>query len=140
MSIEVREAGLSDIDTLVSWGRDFHKASPWRHAHYDEAAVRQILTDTIESETAVVFMHDKGMIAGFIMPLWLSPDHKIAHELFWWATEGGGVLLKALEKWAEEQGANEIVMVGLHEAGDRVKRIYEAKGYLPKEYSYSKRL
>lgn len=137
----IREAGLDDLDRLLSWGREFHQFSPWRHTPYSEGAVRQILTDIFDSDTATVLMHDKGMIGGFIMPLWLAPDHHLAHELFWWAESDGGSLLDAFEDWAKSKGAKEVIMLGLHGVdGDKVKRIYTHKGYNPREYTYSKEL
>jgi len=135
----VREAGLSDVEQLISWGRAFHAISPWRHASYDADAVRQIITDAIEVDHATVFMHDKGAIGGVVTPLWLAPEYKIAKELFWYSGGGGKELLDAFEEWAERLGANEIMMSGLDELGEKPKEIYRKRGYSPIEYSYVKR-
>lgn len=138
--MEVREAGLEDIDQLISWGRLFHRASTWSHVEFSEDSIRQKLIDTIESDQAVVLMHDCGMIGGFLAPVWITEGYVVAHESFWWAEKGGGSLLRAFERWAKENGAQSAVMMHLEDGTDRVQRIYEHMGYKAIERSYEKRL
>lgn len=138
----IREARLEDIDRLISWGERFHAASSWRHAPYSPDAVRRTLTEIIQSERAVVLMHNHGMIGGFLTPVWLSENHDLAHELFWYCEKKGEGkrLLNAFEDWAKRLGAKDIVMVGLEYNREKIDGIYRHMGYSPIEQSYLKRI
>jgi GNAT superfamily N-acetyltransferase len=66
-----------------------------------------------------------------------------ATECFWYVhpdSRGRGTsLLKAYEQWADEQGCKKKIMVHLMDSmSDRLKNLYERKGYRAMEVHYVK--
>lgn len=87
----------------------------------------------------VVFMTDRGCIGATLVPEWFNGARLLACELFWQADGGGLDLLRAFERWAADQGANEIRMASLAKL-PRAGRLLLARGYSPAETSYRKEL
>jgi GNAT superfamily N-acetyltransferase len=132
----IRPATLADLDQITAWGALFH-ASSGMAAPYDPEATRDFVAKLIEAPQATVLMHDHGMIAGVLSPAYCAPEWVIAVELFWWAERDGQSLLRAFEKWARDEGTNEIRMTTLA-ANPRVGSIMARAGYAAAETSYSK--
>lgn len=139
ISNDVREAGLSDLGQLLEWGARFHEQSNWSHEPFDAERVKQTLLKMIEADGAVVLKHDRGMIGGLLTPLWFS-TRTIAQELFWYAEDDGGRLLKAFEAWAARRDADYLMMTGLKDERGRIQRLYARKGYEVAEYLYRKKV
>lgn len=116
----------------------------------DEDAVRTLVGSLVESEAGAVFVAvDKdgeviGTTAGMLFPLWMCPAHTTGQEMFWYVREdrrrskAGKLLFNALEKWAKEH-ADSFNMVALsHMHEKRIGNMYESKGYVPLERTYTK--
>lgn len=72
-------------------------------------------------------------------------DERVCQEFFWFIeleSRGEGFrLYRAFEKWAREQGCNELRMVHLIDSmPDKVALFYQRMGYSKTEVLYSKRL
>lgn len=74
-----------------------------------------------------------GAAAGFIAPLYFSPQHLAGEEMFWWSEPGhrcGLALLKALENEAKARGCVFFLMKSLSVLnGERMARVYRRCGY-----------
>ena len=136
----IRKASPDDLDQLMLWGERFHAQSNWILIPFVEAAFRKTLLSVMGREDSCLLMHDEGMVAGFLGPLWFSDRHIIAQEMFWYAENDGGHLLEALEDWARQAGADFLITSGLKDESGRIQRLYEKKGFELAEYHYRKRL
>ena len=129
----IREASWDDIPQLMSYISEFHKASPWAGEAFSPAATRTDLQNLISHPSACVLMHDHGVIGGQLTPLRFGKA-MLAQELFWWAKKDGLSLLRGFENWAADNGADLICMVSL--SGSKIGKIYERRGYEPRELFY----
>lgn len=117
----MRDADVDDLPLLIEMGRAFHEAAqpewPW-----DADGFRNTMAGLIKS--GFVKITDGGFIAGLIAPMPFSPDHIIAHEVLWWASDNSGArLMRAFRQWAKEQGASEIRW-SCRSSNQRVTRFY----------------
>jgi GNAT superfamily N-acetyltransferase len=137
----VRDATLEDIPQLVEWGAAMHEASPWASRTYDPDATAQFLDMLITAPHGAVFISDAGMIGGAMAPIFMTGE-RCAMESFWWARERGWELLKTFEQWARDQGCVGVLMLHMNgdERSERVVKIYERRGYAPRETGYFKEL
>ena len=98
------------------------------------------MREMIESEHACILVHEKGMIGGFLSPLFFDQKVILASEMFWWAESDGRLLLDAFEEWAEAKGASGVVMAAEQYAdrseNDRIDSIYARRGYAPNERNF----
>ena len=108
-----------------------------------EGKVISTIQELIETNSLIV-MGDPavGMVGGIIYPHYFN-DEIIAQELFWWVSPahrgGGGTrLLDAFEQWAEDEGADKIMMISLEK--NDVSGIYKKRGYTSLEHTYEKKL
>lgn len=130
-----------DLEKIVQWATRFYAESGYKgQSNADQ--LRSTLRSLAENDVGCVLMHGHGFIAGMIVKSWYD-DAVIATELAWWAEKGGLILLSAFEKWAVEKGANRLTM-GVIERGlandERVKALYQRRGYAPKETAYVKEI
>lgn len=133
----IRQADWEDVPRLISYISAFHQASPWAREEFSPGATRIELQDMIASPASCIFLHDHGVIGGQLVPLRFGKS-LIAQELFWWAERDGFSLLKKFESWAIDNNADIICMAAL--TGTRLGRIYERRGYLPKESFFVRHL
>lgn len=111
-----------------------------RPGRYDESSVADSTRSLMES--GGVFVSERGMIGGFLMPAFWSRHYRSAAEVFWWAEDGQAmVLLDAFEGWARGHGAQE-VFIGTQAAyrGAAVGRLLQRKGYAMSETYWVKGL
>lgn len=136
----VRFAEVYDIPQLLIWGEEFHKKSPWSSTAFSTLDTAQKMREMIQSDHACILVHDKGMIGGFLAPLFFDQKTILASEMFWWAEGGGRLLLDAFEAWAADLGATGVVMAAEQYAdrseNDRIDSIYARRGYKPNERNF----
>jgi len=132
----IRAATIDDIPTLTEWGGKFHAASGMA-APFNPEAAKSLLAQLIPNPSAAVLMSDGGAIGGILSPAYCAPEWVLAVEMFWWAEKDGIRLLRAFEKWAHDNDADEIRMTSLA-ALPRASAILGRLGYDPAEISYSK--
>lgn len=88
-----------------------------------------------------------GMAAAIAYPQYFNTSRVAAQELFWWVDENargsgaGRELMRALESWARDKGADTMMMVALDDLnGDAVAKMYANSGYKPLERNFVKAL
>lgn len=145
----IREATLTDLDAMVRMGTEFHDSTPYAmDSERNPAQYRALGELLITDPTGVIFVRESdyrivGMLGAMLF------DHPVtgertAGELFWWAAPNsrgvtGVRLLKALEAWAREKGAERIQMTQPVWA-ERVGAIYSALGYEKQEIAWTRRV
>jgi GNAT superfamily N-acetyltransferase len=114
----IRQATSDDLPRLMAVAAQFWALTPWFRmgVERDDIAICSTLENAIENGSC--FVGDKGVIFGFMGPVWASPQHKIAVELAWWGAGEGMELLAAFEQWAKDEGAIGVQMSTLGSADD----------------------
>jgi GNAT superfamily N-acetyltransferase len=114
----IRQATSDDLPRLMAVAAQFWALTPWFRmgVERDDIAICSTLENAIENGSC--FVGDKGVIFGFMGPVWASPQHKIAVELAWWGAGEGMELLAAFEDWAKDEGAIGVQMSTLGSADD----------------------
>ena len=145
----IRKATKADLARCVEMSGRFILETGYRGKIADNpAARREIIAKLIDGPDGVVYVIDDdgllGMIGAFVFTHPMSGE-RIGCESFWWVepekrgTMRGVSLLKKAEAWADEKGADRMIMV--QPAGaPRVGRIYEMLGYDHLENQYQKDL
>lgn len=156
--VSVRPATLADMPVMLAMGAALHAESPrYQNLRYSpekvEALGRRALEDTLVTPAAGgLFVAEKnariiGMVFGFVTEFFFSTD-KVAsdHTLYVVPEERGkspvaGLLIRALEKWAAEQGAVDIVPgTSTQIAPEATVKLYERLGYERYGYVMRKRI
>lgn len=103
----------------------------------------------IESGIGAIFGLFMGEELAGVMGALIFPEpnsgEKQAMEMFWFVTpkaRGRGLsLLPKYEEWARAEGAKQICMAHLHDLQpERLKQLYERRGYRPMETHYLKEI
>lgn len=153
----IRPARSEDLDALADMGAQFFAYSAFAKAvPYDRDAARAAIASyaapgtMLTAPSGVVLVAEAdgeivGGLVGFIGPMWFNPSARIATELAWWVAEShrGGTaaikLYRAFEAWADEQGADVIVMSDLVIDGETpAARLFEKLGYATVERAHIK--
>lgn len=135
----IRRASIDDMPLILEMGRAFHRYSPYGDLAFDEPGVTAVVAKVLE--TGAIFVSERGMIGGVLLPLWFSPARRTAVEMFWWAEDGQGQALRgAFEGWAAENGALVQLSVLTNEHADRLDAHLVRHGYRRGETSYVKGL
>ena len=137
----IREATTKDIPEIVEMLARLAKASG-SLGKFDKKAAKAAVIQQIEEQGRVLFRSDKGLIAGFIVIPWDSPDWLMAFERWWWAEDGKWMpLLRKLEQWARQQGAGEVrIFTCIGPRSKRINAVFRRFGYGPREICYRKEL
>ncbi len=151
----IRPACADDVPDLLRIGRDFYAASgsAERGLGYDEADLLLSIQEMEERgffRVAEVGGRVVGAVGGLLGPWYLSRSQTMCHEVWWWVDHehrgaAGLALLRAMEEWAEEQGAACVQVASPpsltegHTAG-AVVRWFDALGYQWLESSWVRRL
>ena len=132
----IRTATIEDMPRLLQYADAFLSYHPLTATLPREmAAVEGMLGRMIDNPSAVIFVHDHGVIGGIIVPIWCAPKTAVATELFWWAERNGIELMRAFEDWACASGADIVQMLSI--AGRRSPdALYVRAGYAKTEVSY----
>lgn len=130
----VRFARASDVDSIIKIARKFHSVSGWNnYISFDEESLRDSLENMLDSEDACVLVDGNGgVLVGMIYPQYFNKSALVAQEVFWWAEKNGMRLFKAFEGWAEDNGADVIMMAALEDKNLRMETIismYKRNGY-----------
>ncbi len=136
----IRQATSDDLPRLMEVAVDFWAMSPWSDfAPRDDVAICAMLERAIEAGSC--FVGERGVIFGFLTPIWASPGKTIAVELAWWGAGEGQALLEAFEAWAKEQGAVGVQMSSLGAAhDDKTEAKLINSGYKLSERGFFKRV
>lgn len=132
-------AGRHDIPDLVPLALNCLESAGAR-GRLDRAAVEAGLRQLVADGDKVLVRSGRGMLGGFIMPLWCSPGWRMACEFIWWAEDRQWLpLLRAFEHWAQAQRADEVrIFSNLQPKAERIARVLARKGYEPREVGYRK--
>ena len=124
----MRQATPEDIPALVEMGRRCHAEKQDRYPFVErdcEAFFASVIKD------GVVLVHGRGFICGVISGQPSNVSYRTAYEIFWWSEDRGGArLLAGFEKWAKDEGCDEIAVS--HPTSERaVGRYLRRWGYRP---------
>lgn len=150
-TIIVREAVEADLPIYVQLSADFHAASPMqRVCKFDPEGFKEFVVIAMSNPDICILVAELngeivGITGGIIYPLYFSPSHKVAQELWWWLTpaaRGSGVgnkMFKHLQLWSKERGAKTIFMIALEdERAEKMEKVYCRAGFEPMERTFMK--
>jgi GNAT superfamily N-acetyltransferase len=120
-----------------------------QHIEVDvEYAQKRYLAMVASGMMTVFAMKRGGIIVGGLAGL-VCPDinngKKLAVECFWFVNEAdrgkGLLLLDAYESWAKSEGCDKMALIHLEDSfPDKLKKLYERKGYKLVESHYVKEI
>lgn len=138
-----RKATIEDVPELLRMGKEFAKAAGYSP---DDESIVVTAGQLIDNPYGVIIIGEGCMAGALAYPMFADSSCMIAQELFWWVDEdkrsggAGASLVKELESWAEEIGANKITLSALASSPAHVAKFYEKHGYRLMEVSYGKEL
>ena len=150
--MQVREAREEDWEGVLEKCQLFFKHTPMNsRCEFEEAGLKELFYQSLESDGAQVWVVDDGKVVGFcvmiLFPLVFSISTKVAQELSWWLDpeyRGSGAaqqMTAKMEEWARAQGANHMFMIALeNDKIDGMKQVYEKMGFDPIERTFCKEL
>lgn len=143
----VRTPVEADIPAMIAMGARMHAESPrYRHMDYAEDKIEALIRETLESTLASpapggIFIAEEegkiiGIFWGFVTELFCSHTKVACDNVFYIMPEYRGKariavkLLLSFERWAKEQGAEELLPGVSSMINDElVVGFYEAFGY-----------
>lgn len=135
----IRQATHEDIDHILKLSRAFFEASPYAGSiPFDGLAVENLIINVLDN--GIIFLSERGMIAGVLNPLYFNPLVKFATEIAWYCEDGQGEALKqAFENWARENKAAvcQFSIMNTPQMALLAKRL-EDDNYAPLEVAYVK--
>lgn len=135
----IRRATIEDTQQAVRFAKEFHAESVHSWIPVDDEALTSWMAGLITG--GAVFLSERGIIGGVIVPMYFNPSIKIAAELFWWAPQEGRVLREAYEAWAKGEGASISQFSGQrNDRSETVEKLFRRAGYEPVETGFMKRL
>lgn len=152
----VRAATRDDWPALLALARQGMEESPRHRGKFSARKTENLLRDSmgtllVDGPGGAFVAEEEGRIVGVL--LGCMGEHalcelKIAYEAAFYvlpAHRRGGeharALIRAFERWALDQGAQEAMMGDSSLTNPRaVGRFYRSAGYMPCEYGYSKEL
>lgn len=135
-----RIATLEDMPQILEIAQRFWGISPWQEHTFDPNKVAEVVEGLMSSDEGVVFIHQYGIIGGYLVPVFFNGDN-IANELFWFADKGGRELLEAFEDWASFMSVKKIILSSLAFGTERDRKmtnLYSRYGYSPIEMHFAK--
>jgi GNAT superfamily N-acetyltransferase len=150
-TIIVRNAVEADLPIYLQLSADFHAASPMqRVCEFEPEGFKEFVLGAMDNPDICILAAELngeivGITGGIIYPLYFSPSHKVAQELWWWLTpaaRGSGVgnkMFKHLQLWSKERGAKTIFMIALEdERAEKMEKVYCRAGFEPMERTFMK--
>lgn len=150
-TIIVRDATPADLPVYLQLSADFHAASPMqRVCEFEPEGFKEFVLSAMDNPDICILAAELngeivGITGGIIYPLYFSPSHKVAQELWWWLTpaaRGSGVgnkMFKHLQLWSKERGAKTIFMIALEdERAEKMEKVYCRAGFEPMERTFMK--
>lgn len=145
----IRDAVESDFGGIINLAKQFTKLAD---EPFDEESCINHLEWLMGEDYSTVMVcedsdgHIVGMVSGICAPVFWDESKKTAAELWWYVdpvSRGngvGGLLLTGLEKWARNMGAWRLSMMSIGDATPGIEKLYESRGYAPKERTFVKEL
>lgn len=153
MAVVVREPGPDDFEAYITLGVEFFRASPVADTiSLDVSGIATFLANALGQDHIGVWLAEKdgeivGIAGAMIYPLYFSPQHSIAQELWWWLTPkargsgAGKAMFDRIETWAKDKGADAVFALSLaNQKPEAMAKIYKRLGYRPLEQTYIKGL
>lgn len=147
----VRRAIAEDLEQYLRLGAAFHNASPVHSAvPFDYEGFTNFFLAAIYNPTMGLWAAEVngrlvGVAGALCYPMYFSPSHKVAQELWWYLTpeaRGSGIgkqMFSAIELWAKEQGATALFMIALEdERSPAMEKLYLRQGFKPMERTFFK--
>lgn len=143
---------MADYVMVLEMSLMFFKESPYKDMICDEAKMSDLIIDFITNtheRTVILALDDDGepigLLAGTVTEHLFSRE-KAAFEVIWWVkpdkrgAKASLELFGAFEYWAKRMGCKYIQFGAVHQTpyADKVKRLYERKGYVQIESNYLK--
>ena len=128
-----------DLDMIVSLAREAHVGSVWEDmgTTVDDASVRASVASLMARDDAAVFVSKRGVLMVCRVTLWFNHEQNTAHEIFYYATEGGDSLRREAEAWAGKG----LVTLSRHDKTDaRLEKLFTRAGYCAIEHTFIRRL
>ena len=144
----VRDGCNKDLDAIISMSRDFWQHTQFKNEEFQPEMVEGMALKGIDDGLCLVYEEDgkvQGFICGIKGCLLANADVLVGTELAWWVNPGfrsGGAglkLLSGIEKKAKSLGIKYWNMLYMESSmPQKVKCIYEHRGYKMTENSYTK--
>ena len=147
----VRRATEQDLPEYVRLARRFHAASPVSTAiPFDPEGFGAFYLNSLENPDIGLWLAEQDNrilgIAGAVMyPMYFSPTHRVAQELWWWlepearGSGAGAEMYRLIEAWATKNEASAMFMIALEDANSgKMANLYARKGYRPMERTFIK--
>lgn len=142
----IREATQDDVFDILILAKEFSKEAPKTHK-WNKDKTEQFIFSALQNTNMVIFVIDvggeiEGALVGLLSELYMS--HTVqATELAWFVSKeyrgkpSSVKLVKTFEKWAEENGANQVGM-GDIDGITNLEKLYNRLGYQRAESVYIK--
>lgn len=147
----VRRATLEDLPAYLPMGQAFHDASPMHQViPFDPEGFSQFYKSALENPHAGMWITEVdgrpvGIAGALAYPMYFSPSHLVAQELWWWLAPearghgAGQAMYDAIEAWANEQDVSALFMIALEdERAPQMEKLYARKGFRPMERTFFK--
>ena len=144
--ITIRIMAVEEIERLYPIADSFFKASEFS-SDFNPEHFKARWTAFISNGYGVIFVIEKNEeVVGCLGALKYSDPNNgkiMATEMFWFVLPEhrgkGTLLLDAFEIWAHREGCQSLIMVYLTDSmPEKVKNIYENRGFRPMEVHYVK--
>lgn len=147
----VRKATEADLDQYVVLANDFHNASPMNGiAEFDIEGYASFYKNALNNLDVGIWLAEidskiVGITGAMVYPLYFSPTHLVAQELWWWLTPtargsgAGAKMFKQIEQWAKEKNAKSLFMIALEDdRAEKMEKVYIRAGFTPLERTFVK--
>ena len=144
----IQRAIPSRLRELIPLIEEFYASSKFLrnfNADHCEEVWIKFITDGV----GVIFLlEENGKIIGFLAALKypdINSGELVATELAWFVKSTrrrkGLLLLKEFEEWAKKEKCKRVIMVHLMDSmPDKLRRVYEGRGYRAMEINYGKEI
>lgn len=151
MQLAVRPATAADLDQYVVLAKDFHEASPMNGiSAFDVEGYGQFFLSALNNPDVGIWLAEidskiVGITGAMVYPLYFSPTHLVAQELWWWLTPtargsgAGAKMFNQIEQWAKEKNAKSLFMIALEDdRAEKMEKVYIRAGFTPLERTFVK--
>lgn len=132
----VREAIFDDLPELIELGEAFHAQMIYNDYPYDPVVFGNTCAGYIEHENFSLWIGKRAMAAA-AMGTHIATGHLMCSEIFLYseAANQGLRLLRSMEKWAHDQGANQLILTDQMNMRD-LSKLYKRVNAKPIERVY----